>query len=179
MRKLTVVLALMLGLGMLASAQDLSRAEAFGGYQYGSIDAFGIKRANLNGWNGQFTRVFHRNFGVTGDVSGLYGTPDVGGFPAKMRYYTYMGGLTLRHATSKGTPFVHALFGAMHASIDDGALSATSFAWALGGGLDFNVSKNLAVRAAQIDYLGTKFNYAPGSDAQNNMRLSVGVVYKF
>ena len=55
-------------------------------------------------------------------------------------------------------------------TIDD----ATSFAMALGGGLDVRVSKRIDLRIIQADYAPTFF----GSGRQNNIRLSVGIVLK-
>lgn len=179
MRNLFAITLMLLVLTFTATAQEVSKVDVFGGYQFGHIDAFGIQRVNLNGWNGQFTRYFSRNFGLTGDVAGIYGTPNVGGFPSKITMYSFMSGPTLRISLARSTPFVHSLFGAMKANVDDGALSATSFVWALGGGLDYDVNRSIAVRAVQFDYMGTKFNYAPGSDGQNNFRYSGGVVFKF
>lgn len=179
MRRLILITSLLLALGAIAGAQEFSKADIFAGYQYTKLDAFGVQSVSLNGWNGQFTRYFHRNLGLTGEVTGLYGTPNVGGFPTKLRVYTFMGGPTLRVHFSKTSPFVHALFGAVRASADDGALAMTAFGWELGGGLDLPMTETVYIRPAQIDYLGTKFNYSYGRDAQNNFRYAAGVVFKF
>ncbi|PYX81904.1 MAG: hypothetical protein DMG66_01330 [Acidobacteria bacterium] len=53
--------------------------------------------------------------------------------------------------------------------------SDTSLAWALGGGVDWNVLPRVAVRLVQADLLQTRF----GDDNQNNGRFSFGVVFKF
>ena len=50
----------------------------------------------------------------------------------------------------------------------------TSFATALGGGLDFRLIRILALRL-EVDYLQTRFY----STTQNNLRLSPGVVVRF
>jgi hypothetical protein len=51
---------------------------------------------------------------------------------------------------------------------------ATSFAMALGGGLDLRVSKRIDVRLVQFDYTPTFF----GPGRQDNFRISAGIVFK-
>lgn len=84
------------------------------------------------------------------------------------------------------TPFGHALFGASrrHAETEvtfDGggrtffSANNTSFAAALGGGLDVELSKKIALRVVQAEYLLTRsfgFN-------ENNARVSTGIVFRF
>jgi hypothetical protein len=55
-------------------------------------------------------------------------------------------------------------------TVDD----ATSFAMALGGGVDLRVGKRIDLRLIQFDYTPTFF----GSGRQNNFRISTGVVFK-
>jgi opacity protein-like surface antigen len=68
-------------------------------------------------------------------------------------------------------------FGGGHGSA--GALgfnfSETDFTWAAGGGLDFAVSRHFGIRMAQVDFLQTRSN----GSSQNNVRMSVGVVFKY
>jgi opacity protein-like surface antigen len=73
------------------------------------------------------------------------------------------------------TPFAHALFGGAHIN-DSGAASNsdTSFATAIGGGLDYKFIKGVAWRF-QGDALHTHFFGA----GQNNLRLSTGLVLRF
>jgi hypothetical protein len=74
---------------------------------------------------------------------------------------------------SKLRPFAEALFGASH--INAGAVgSDTSFATALGGGLDYKIIRPVAWRF-QGDYVQTRFFSA----TQNNVRLSTGIVLRF
>src|SRR5512141_1465817 len=105
----------------MVMAQDAPKAEVFGGYQYTSADFGGVSRSNLNGWNGQLSGYFNRNFGITADFAGSYGSPDgglgLGGLDTKL--YSYMFGPTLRAPMGKATPYVHALFGASHLTLDN------------------------------------------------------------
>ena len=78
----------------------------------------------------------------------------------------------------KATPFVHALFGGGHLSADESGtnlFTSNGFVYAIGGGLDLNTSKNLAIRVGQFDYLGSRFE----STNFKNFRYSAGIVFKF
>jgi opacity protein-like surface antigen len=161
---------------VLAVAQDYKKAEVFAGYQWTSVDVgSGVSRQNFNGWDAALSGYFNKNVGITADFSGNYKT--VGG--ADVKVYTYMFGPTFRAPMEKATPFVHALFGAAHASASasgfGGIGSDNAFAYAIGGGLDYDVSKNVAVRVGQFDFLGTRFS----SETQKNFRYSGGIVFKF
>jgi hypothetical protein len=162
-----------------ALGQDYSKTEAFGGFQYANVDAFGIQRVNLFGFDGQFTQYVHKNFGITADVGGAYGSPNVGGFTNHIKMYSYNFGPTLRLSPSNTTPFIHALFGLTHTDVDSGALHGNWFSFALGGGYDVGISRGLAIRTFQFDYMHTGYDYALGNKSQNNIRLATGVVFKF
>ena len=178
MRRITL-LTLLVCLGCsIAFGQEYSKAEAFGGFEYMNFDAFGVQRVNLLGWNGQATYYFHKNIGITADIGGAYGKPTVGGFENTVHVYSYNFGPTLRMSTGNTTPFIHALFGMTHTDIDSGALHGNWFSFALGGGYDVGVTKSLAIRAFQFDYMHTGYNYALGNSSQNHIRLSTGVVFK-
>jgi len=92
------------------------------------------------------------------------------------------------------TPFAHVLFGFNHAKVtpslmidgDDytdeftnetgiGNISDTGFGFAAGGGIDFNVSKSVAIRPIQFDYL---MGSHEDSFKMHNIKLSFGVVIR-
>ena len=61
-------------------------------------------------------------------------------------------------------------------------ISATQhpFSMAVGGGLDVNVSKNVAIRVAELDYFLTRYtNPITSTNNQNNFRYLGGVVFRF
>jgi len=177
LRILVLVTSILLVLSCFAVAQDNPKAEIFGGYQYlrANTGVSGVDSINLNGWNASVNGFFTKNFGISADFSGIYGSP----FGASTSFYTYMFGPIVRFPnSSKIQPFAHALFGASHGSVSASGLGSTSdngFAWAAGGGVDVNVNHRFAVRLAQADYLMTTFS----NTNQNNFRYSAGVVFKF
>jgi outer membrane protein OmpA-like peptidoglycan-associated protein/chitodextrinase len=99
--------------------------------------------------------------------------------------------LSFRHNTV--TPFIQALFGGVHASgvtlsgcsgIGCSPLpSENAFTMTAGGGLDISVTRHVAVRAFQAEYLMTRFadrSSSAGQTArQNDVRLSAGIVFRF
>lgn len=186
MRRILFVVTLIIAFSFMAVAQDHSKAEVFGGYQYTNADIGGTDRVNLNGWNAQLSGYFNRNLGITADFAGAYGSPDaglgIGGLDTKA--YSYMFGPTFRAPMGKATPYVHALFGATHMSIDNpflGNFSDNAFSFALGGGFDVNIGHRAAFRVVQADYYATRFNANSlgAGDTQNHYRISSGIVFKF
>ena len=79
-------------------------------------------------------------------------------------------------------PFVHFLVGGAHSGIEmNGTGNQDSFATATGGGVDIVITKSLAWRFAQIDYLMTNFSGpALGANSrQNDLRVGSGLVLRF
>jgi opacity protein-like surface antigen len=201
MRKL-VVLAVAAMLPLAAMAQESTTTEIFGGY---SLLRNGGN--NLNGWNAQGTVNFMRHFGITADVSGNYQTVgslspfDGTFFSAKQRVYNFLVGPRVSTAFDRFSVFGHTLFGVSRSSLGAGVTlpfiggvsrnltSANSFAMAFGGGIDIELSRHVAVRAGQLDYLYTRFNPTDAistgffsnslSGHQNSFRYSTGIVFRF
>ena len=70
------------------------------------------------------------------------------------------------------TPFAHALFGAAH--VNDGGITDTSFATAIGGGIDYRLIHGIAWRV-QGDEVHTRF-FGGGQD---HFRFSTGIDFRF
>jgi hypothetical protein len=187
MRKFWLGISLMLLIPMAAMAQgEYPKAELFGGYSYFRANSDGF---NLSGWNASVTANITNWFGVEGDFSGHYGSPRVYGFEVPfvdVSSHTFMAGPKLTYRANTVAPFAHFLIGAARASTGafGYSLSDTALATVVGGGVDINVSKSLAIRAIQADYIMTRFQVGPQiafsglDDRQNNFRLSVGLVLK-
>ena len=116
---------------------------------------------------------FNRNlFPVTGSNSGVNGA-----------FVSYLFGPRLNwRKFDRFVPFGEFLLGGAHAGSDlVGGQSQSAFALATGGGIDVVLTKNLAWRFAQLDYLMTSFSgSAVGSTGrQNNFRAGTGVVVRF
>ena len=197
---LPTVLAAQIGGARPAGSEIETRATIFGGYSYlrNASNGFG-------GWEGQGTFNLTRNLGVTADLSGASLTPfsfSVLGVSAgtSQHLYNYLLGPTVTANLGRSSVFAHALFGEAHSSlgagvnlpvvggISTGLTSANSFAMAFGGGLDVGLTRHLAIRAVQVDYIRTQFNaidaLAAGlssnlDNRQNSFRYSTGIVFRF
>ncbi len=181
---LGIVIFLFVG---LASAQVPS-GNLFLGYSFEntSSSALGLNlsRPNLQGWEGSLEGKLLPWVGIVADFSGHYGsqsfsepTPN-GVLPVKVTGHELevMFGPRVSIPVGKFTPFAEAMGGVAH--INTGGSfpgpSNTSFATALGGGIDYRLIKLFAWRV-EGDYITTRFF----NSTQNNLRLSTGIVFRF
>ena len=167
--------------------------EFFAGYSFHSADINTLtvdpRRTGQNGVNLEYARNINARLGLVVDTSAHFmrDATQLGSarFERQRDQYFLMGGAQFRWSTKgRAQPFAHALIGI---SLFRGFTSnrgpagnvytyddASSFAMALGGGLDLSVNKRIAIRIIQADYTPTFF----GSGRQNNFRLSVGIIFK-
>jgi hypothetical protein len=185
MYKSMLGLAATLLVTILASAQEIPKVEIFGGYSYLNLDVNDLgPRESANGWEASVAGNLNRWFAIEGSVSGYYKTytvdlnfitPGLGTFDIKARDYSYVAGprFNLRPV------FVHALVGGDHLSGSALGLSASQdgFAAAFGGGVEWKVAQQWAIRGSG-DYVLTRHNIFGGpAFNQNNFRVSAGIVY--
>jgi hypothetical protein len=143
-----------------------------------------VGNPNLHGWEASVEGKVAPFVGIVGDVSGHYGsqsltevTPE-GPLNINVTGHEqeYLFGPRLSVPLSKFAPFGEVMVGVAHIHMG-GTLpspSNTSFAYALGGGLDYRLFGPIAARV-EGDYLRTKFF----DSTQRNLRLSAGVVFRF
>jgi hypothetical protein len=179
MPKSAEVAFILLFLPAAAFAQIPARGNVYFGYAYGSADFSSAGRTNLNGWNGSLEGKVLPWVGFVVDFSGLYGsqnTSAIPGFNVNTQVNSVVLGPRVSLPVGKITPFAEALFGASHRhdSATGFSESDTSFATALGGGIDYRLIHGLGWRV-QADLLQTRFF----SGTQNNFRLSTGIVLHF
>ena len=162
----------------------------FVGYSYMSADLLSSGRTNMNGWNGSLEGKVLPFIGFVADFSGNYGSAGVApnalctgvvggscsGLSASTDIYSYLFGPRVSVTVGKVRPFAEALFGAGHIteSASGFSNSNTSFAYAVGGGLDYHLIPLISWRV-EGDLLQTRFF----SNTQNNVRISTGVVIHF
>lgn len=184
---------LLLGLGLLAgraygqggSGSDTPAVEISGSYSYlrTNLISPGGCCFGVNGGNGGVAFHFSRWFAVAGEIGG-YEASDARGSGRSLVLTTYTVGPRLSLRTdSRLTPFAEGLVGGGHASgtlyTGAGGLGSNSaFVAMAGGGIDIRVSRRVAIRALQADYLFSKFKNG-SNDRQNNLRLSGGIVFRF
>ncbi len=169
----------------------------------------------LRGFDLAIVHNCHKYYGVKFDYSMHFRNDDFsrpfGTGTIDTSVQNYLGGIQVKNNATDGPrfkPFAHALIGLAHQRITLGSLSppaavgisdprftATSFAMAFGGGIDFKLNHRLDVRAFQIDLniinrgdenvgvvlvptphqtVGQPF-ILPGTN-QDNLRLGAGIV---
>ncbi len=152
-----------------AQSTDKPGVELFGGP---SIMRNGVSASSYSvygGWQAQADFNFLNHVGLTTDFGGQYRS--IHG--QMISQYEYLFGPRFMIRWSPATLFAHALIGAntLHVS----GASTNGFAWGVGGGVDYNVNRRVAIRLIQADYLRTRVSNAWFNDA----RIGVGVVVKF
>jgi hypothetical protein len=159
-----------------AAARD--RGEVFGGYSFLRTEG----DANLNGWAAAFAARLTGGLELVGDLSGHYGSVDVGLTKADVDAHTVLFGPRFGGGRRAGArPFVQALAGLTRvgAGVDlFGARiseSTSGLAVAVGGGVDLRAGESLAVRMIQADYVNIRLF----GEHSNNVRLSAGLVFRF
>lgn len=171
--------------------ENTPAAELFAGYLFTRFNPPGPNN-NFHGGVGSITGNINNWFGLAAEFSGSKAS----GLPSGVHgtAYSYLFGPQFAHHGGRLTPFVHFLFGAARLSVDappvftvtavppGSPFSSTShqnaFASALGGGFDVKLSKHVAWRVIQADYLLTKFKDGD-NNLQNNFRAATGLVFRF
>jgi hypothetical protein len=187
--KRLLLCSLLLGLvSVPLVAQD--HFEVFGGYQYLHLGNASINgqtasgSQSFNGWNAGAQANLSKHFGVEGDFGGAYAT--ISG--VSTHFYTYTGGPVIFGSMGGIKPFVHALFGGVKLSGSQSGVtvSQTGYTTMVGGGVDAKVSKALAWRVAQVDWLYYHFGSSviagvgiPSISSSSNVRISTGIVLRF
>jgi opacity protein-like surface antigen len=183
MRKALAVCFILAVFASLAAAQVPTSGNVFFGYSYYNADLSSLGRSNFNGWNGSLEGKVLPWVGIVADFSAAYGSenvvipcppiPNCQTVNISAREKNVLFGPRVSVSVGKIRPFAEALFGVGHIGTD-GAGSDTSFATALGGGIDYKIFRPVAWRF-EGDYIQTRFFGA----TQNNVRLSTGIVLRF
>jgi hypothetical protein len=170
------------------AAAQIPKGNLFLGYSYARGDLATGRSSNLNGWEGSLEGNVFPLLGIVADFSGHYGGADVPiicplppGPPCSSVHisgseHNVLFGPRLSASVGKFRPFAEVLVGVGHVSASGSGVSSsdTSFATAVGGGLDYRLIHGVAWRF-QGDYLQTRFF----SGRQDNTRLSTGIVLNF
>jgi hypothetical protein len=176
------VLALLL-FATVANAQVPS-GNVFFGYSYYNTDLSStVNRTSANGWEASVEGKVIPFLGIVADFDAHYGSQNFvsvcafGGVCSVSASFTennYLFGPRVSMSIAKLRPFAEAFFGAAHVNVNNGFGSDTSFAEAIGGGIDYKFFHLLSWRL-EGDYVGTHLLAA----RQNNARVSTGIVFRF
>jgi opacity protein-like surface antigen len=173
---------------------EYPKAEVDFGYSFVNVhpDLQPITSFNVNGGGAAFVYNASRLIGIKAEFMDY-----TGGGGAQLRalgfngnvsgnIFTYLFGPQVKKHSGRFQPFGEALFGAAHSGtfadiyneihgISAAGNSNNSFAMELGGGIDIPVTKHIAIRPVEVDYLLTRFGAQNYSASQNNFRYMVGV----
>jgi peptidoglycan-associated lipoprotein len=169
-----------------AAAQFAPKAEIAVEYNYVHSNAppGGCGCFSMMGGSASAAFEVHRGLAAVGEFSAAHASNIApGGEDLTLTSYLFGPRYTYR-AERRLAPFGEALLGLSHASgslAPSNSLSGASsntFAASIGGGLDYNAGRVIAIRIVQADYLLTTFaNQA--DHHQNNLRLGAGIVFHF
>ncbi len=177
--------------GVVASAQEYPKAEIAMGYSLVRYSTTGVlEKFTANGGSANLAYNFTKHVGFVADFGG-YNNNNIRGFSVDNTMFTYLFGPRFNTHGERINVFGQTLFGGAHISGSAGSLffpgtvtepfeeSNNSMAFLIGGGFDVNVSKHVAIRPAEFDYLLIRFNPGNQSETQNNIRYSAQIVFKF
>ncbi len=128
---------------------------------------------SLNGISSTVAKYFNESFAVEGTVTAAFG-PEV--FPTEhAKYLFYGGGLRGRWQIRRRLePWGHVVVGGVHMQPQTAGNSRSSFAFALGGGVDWRWKPQVAWRV-QADWVRSQLYQG----SQNNFQIATGIVFDF
>jgi hypothetical protein len=187
MKRSTGLVTIALILSSLAYAQEGPKAELTGFYSYFRFNPDNIGTLNshsLNGGGAEFNFIFSRMVGIEAEF---------GWYQSNIsNLFTYNLGPVVKFRSRKLEPFAEALFGGAHSGFygslckQSGTCVTTNpsndaLDLVLGGGLDIPLSRFVAFRPVQVDYVLTRFaNAFNGRDQnQSNFRYQAGIQLRF
>ena len=200
MKKIFLVAAMLLAASMSAYAQDeYPKFELSGTYTLLRADIQILGNETMHGYGIGMQYNVNRYFGLAGEWTATHGSSGPESFTQAGRIYvipkldtrvqTLLFGPRFSSRSRYVTVFGHWLVGAATNKFDDdiGTFNYDSYtkwqiAMAIGAGLDINLGKNVAIRAAQFDWVPidsdfTELGYDKGF--YNNVRYQAGIVFKF
>jgi len=182
MRKVLCLLGLMFLVSLSAAAQDVPKIDLFAGYSYVHTGPeITLHSFNANGGVGSLAFNFTNWGSLVVEVGGIHAST-ISSTDVDATAITYMAGpkISLFHRSAL-SPFAQALFGFVHTNpgFSQTTINHNTFAMAPGIGLDWNATRHLGIRLAQVDYLFTRMPTSTNQVNWNNDRYSAGVVLRF
>jgi hypothetical protein len=175
MKTMSVLILSIVLLAGAAWAQIPTGGNVFFGYSYDRTPIASHDTTSFNGWDASLEGKFLPWIGLVADVDGHYGSHNFSGTNANLTAHNALFGPRLSVSVSRFRPFAELLVGVGHISRSNGISdSSTSFANAVGGGLDYRIFGPLTVRG-QLDWITTRFY----GDTQNGVRFSTGIAIHF
>ncbi len=163
---------------------QVPKGNVFFGYSYDHMPVVSNDAINTNGWDASLEGKIFPFVGLAVDVDGHYGSGTFAGvcngfscsnIGADVAEHNALFGPRVSAQVHGLRPFGEFLIGASHISRSNGISdSDTSFANAVGGGLDYRVAGPVSIRS-QLDWIETRFY----GNTQNTVRFSTGIAIHF
>lgn len=193
MNRLCVRLLTLFILVSSVSAQDKHpAAEIFGGYSYLNFqvklgfDPTPVDRQSAHGVGINAAVNLSNHLGIVGDFSynskGVSVPSVFGSNKINVQHTYFLFGPRLSFRGERATGFLQTLVGGAHIRDEFGSIHRTTdLALAIGGGVDLKISKRLAIRALQLDYLPSRrrLPFTNEKDWLQNLRAQFGIVFRF
>ena len=172
-------------------AQDYTKNELYGTYSFLSTDVDVLEHEGFHGYGIGYQYNVSKGFGLVAEWTSNHGTVGPIQIPGRIilsvdaRVNALLFGPRFSYRTRPVTLYAHYLLGSASSRVGyDNApgIKNTEFAQAVGGGVDFNVTKSFAIRAGQFDYLAIHSDLPlnnGGSSWFRNFRYQAGAVFKF
>jgi len=202
MHKFTAAVFVFL-IAVSGSAQDSapSANSVFFGYSRRTVE--GGQQSSpqefANGWGLSFDHMFHPHIGLTAEFAGQYGRAlgPIGCLNLSPTYceelhdfasHQFLFGPRFTMTGGRMTAFAHPLVGFSRLS---GGVPQTNFVMGFGGGLDIAITRRIAIRPFQADYVPERVGHVPYGIVpgpregflppywRHNLLLQSGIVFRF
>jgi hypothetical protein len=183
MRKFVCLLGLVFLCSLSAAAQEYnSKIDLFAGYSFVHTEP-GAQLSTFNANGGVASGALNFNSWFSGvlEAGGVHASK-ISGADVDATAVTLMAGPKISlFRGARLTPFAQTLFGFIHTDpgYSQQTINHNTFAAAPGIGLDWNATRHLGIRLAQVDYLFTRMPATVGQVNWNNFRYSAGLVLRF
>ena len=186
MRSLLALLFLSIpSINLMAQTQPSNEIALDYTYLHTNAPPGGCGCFSMNGGSGSYAYHLGPQFAAVIEVGAVHAAKvDASGLDLTLTSYLAGPRFYYRRPMARFVPYGQVLLGAVRATGGlapanaDGARSAAVFGSTLGGGVEFNVSRSITLRVAQIDYFVTTFENKVNNH-QNNIRISAGAAYHF
>jgi outer membrane protein OmpA-like peptidoglycan-associated protein len=190
------LVAVLSSVGTLAAAQDqpAPKWELFGGYSFlypgadvhgqlpgGLLPVASRLESNPRGAGASITYDFNRWFGLTLDASTHWssGETTLGKRIDDAAFSNLSFGPKVTFRSAHVSPFLEALVGD-HRLMPDAFHDIDKLGFMLGGGLDVNATRHVALRLIRADYVMSSYRYGPSTTTPSTdlsgVRLQAGIV---